>query len=91
MITAIRPYNPQNTQRQNFCAVNPEFFQRAEKAVKNGFGFLDVTENLQYKYGFDEISKEDTLDTLGAFKGIFPKDSQNIIDDAIEWVNNFNR
>lgn len=83
MITAIRPYTPQNTQRQNFCAVNPEFFKRAQEAVEDKIGYNYVTRDLNEAFVGEDLSRQDTLDTLQAIKEIYPPNFKKLAEAII--------
>lgn len=80
MITAIRPYTPQNTQRQNFCAVNQTWLKKLVAdpgIINNKFGDEMVR---------GDISLDDSIDTLTAAKTLLEKGFHEAFDDEITWA-----
>ena len=78
-------------QKQNFCAVNPKYYQKAQEAVKNKTTYYFAVRDIQEAYGVGALSKTDTSDTLAAIKKIYPEKFHNVVDTASKWVEEFSK
>lgn len=80
MITAIRPYTPQNRQRQNFCAVNQKYMKEAGEVAKANIGKLFVIREIS-----EQLDPPDIIDTfkeiLKVHPGKFNEHIKNFAED----------
>lgn len=81
MITALRPYTPQNRQRQNFCAVSTKHMKEIGEAAKTDVGKLFAIRGI-----CEELPKqEDIIDTLKEVLKVHPdkfnEHIKNFVDD----------
>ena len=84
MITAIRPYTPQNKQQQSFGAVHQKW---VTKLIKDPVGMIN--NDFHGAIAFGDISKTDALDTLKNAQQHFNGKFKTLFDDEIRWAKNY--
>lgn len=90
MITALNPAISNNkNQKQNFCAISPKHYAKAQEAVQNKLTYHIAVRDIKESYGLGNLSKTDANDTLDAVKQIYPEKFHHIVDKAKEWISTF--